>query len=166
MKEKLRTISLGFILLMLTFNLFADDLNQEETFFINSCEKGNMQSCMTLGQNYAAGTYRGIQEKRNFTQSFKYLLKACDGGILRSCNFAAHSYFTGLGATQNYIKAKSLYEKSCTDDELSGCNSLAKMYEKGLGVKADYNKANVIYKKICLSRYDNSSSNKLNTQSK
>ena len=166
MKEKLRTISLGFILLVLTSNLFADDPNQEETFFINSCENGNMQSCMTLGQNYAAGTYREIQEKRNFTKAFKYLLKACDGGILRSCNFAAHSYFTGLGATQNYIKAKSLYEKSCTDDELSGCNSLAKMYEKGLGVKADYNKANVIYKKICLSRYDNSSCNKLNTQSK
>ena len=166
MKERLHTMFLGFILLVLTSNLFADDLNQEETFFIKSCEKGNMQSCMTLGQNYAAGTYRGIQEKRNFTKAFKYLLKACDGGILRSCNFAAHSYFTGLGATQDYIKAKSLYEKSCTDDELSGCLSLATMYEKGLGVKTDHNTANKIYKRMCLSGYDDSSCNKLNTKSK
>lgn len=119
-----------------------DDNSSAAHYYHKGCELDNIYSCGDLGIYYVLA--------KNYTQAFKFLTKACDGGIMSTCDLLGSLYENGQGVKQDGAKALELYIKTCKNNLGFGCESAAKIYYFGeAGMAKDYTKARSYFAKAC-----------------
>lgn len=97
------------------------------------CEKGNAQSCDTLGYMFSSGT--GVT--RNDAEAAQLFKRACDAGFANGCFNQGVSLEAGLGVGKNEAGAFPLYEKACGDGSALGCSAASGLLFYGRGVAKD-----------------------------
>ncbi len=129
------------IVAVVTFNsatLFAES-NDE---LITQCnDKNDVDACLEVAEKY-------VNDSDNIN-AFKYITKACDGGMMAACLAQGSLYKAGTGVKQSSKKAINSYSKVCNNKEMIGCVLIGSMYEYGEGVEIDFNKALQHYKLAC-----------------
>lgn len=133
--------------------LYADiqsDLNKGFEFY----EKKEYSDALKIFQpladqgNISAQHYLGIMHyygqgvKKDFTKSFKWLLKAAEQGDRGYAEYyVGLMYFNGQGTTKNYLEATKWYTKSAEQNISESQFNLASMYYEGQGIQKDYTNA-------------------------
>ena len=108
-------------LILLSFNLYADDLEDA----LKAYKSGDKQKAIQL------------------------YTKTCDGNDRRGCYGLGLLYSTGEGVKQDKQKAAQLFTKACDGNDRRGCFTLGFLYSKGVGVKQDKSIAKKLFGKAC-----------------
>lgn len=77
------------------------------------CDRGEADSCGSLGSSYENGTGAFIQD---FGRAAKFYDRACVGGQLHSCTALGDLYEAGRGVPKDHAKATSLWKRACDPD--------------------------------------------------
>ncbi len=118
--------------------LLAESNNE----LITQCdEENNVDACLEVAEKYTNDS--------DYINAFKYITKACDGGMMAACLAQGSLYQEGIGVKQSSKKAINSYSKVCNNKEMIGCVLIGSMYEYGEGVEIDFNKALQHYKLAC-----------------
>lgn len=97
------------------------------------CEKGNAQSCDTMGYMFSSGS--GVT--RNDAEAAGLFKRACDGGFPNGCLNHGVMLENGLGVAKDEGAALGLYEKACGDGNALGCSAASTLLFYGRGGQKD-----------------------------
>lgn len=97
------------------------------------CEKGNAQSCDTLGIMFALG--QGVTQSHD--EAAKLFAKACEAGWANACFNLGIAFENGRGAPKDAGKAVKLYAAACKEGLAVGCSSAGRSVLWGMGVQKD-----------------------------
>jgi TPR repeat protein len=108
-----------------------------------ACNSGDFAVCDRLGDIYGGSTIA----LRDDAKSMASYVRACDGGLMKSCGNAAYHIFTIEG--QNSAPAARYLDRGCSGGNDEACISLADVLAAGGPVPADPPRAAEIYARIC-----------------
>jgi hypothetical protein len=136
-------------ILYLSLLASIDELNDPTDFYIqlqvaefdSECVMGNAESCRKLGLDYKI--------IGNFSKSFEFYEKACQGNDAQGCEGLASIYEEGIGIQKDYSKALIYYKKACEKNLAIGCVEAGDIYKNGKGLQQDINQARFFYEKAC-----------------
>jgi hypothetical protein len=83
----------------------------------SQCEKGNAQSCDTLGYMFWKGT--GVA--KNDAQAAQLFKHACDSGFANGCYNQGFRLAYDPHVARDEVAALALFEKACAGGSASGC---------------------------------------------
>jgi TPR repeat protein len=112
-----------------------------------SCNGGNMQDCVNLGDMYAAG--RNVA--KDGPRAAALFKQGCDSGEMRGCYQLARTYATGDGVPKDEERGAMLFQQMCDRGGMTGCMGLGEMYATGRGVPKDEPRATVLFEQVCKS---------------
>jgi len=75
--------------------------------------------------------------------------RACDAGVMQSCDALGLRYEAGLEVTQDLERAVGLFQTACDGELMLGCSHLGSMYRAGMGVGQDLSTAVSLYRRAC-----------------
>jgi len=107
-------------------------------------------SCQLAGQLALGlfGSETDIKAVRP-TEGVQFLEKACEVGMLDSCEILHQVLLKGMASVpKDEKKALSLAEKCCDLDSLPGCYAAYDMHRKGIGTEKNTDKASKYKKKL------------------
>ncbi len=113
------------------------------------CQKGDTQSCGSLGLLYEAGTVVG----KDLTRAAGLYGQACEGGYPPSCAKLGFLTQMGTGTPKDLARAVELYARACTAVETNGCDNLGFMYRNGMGVEKDEARSVALFQQSCDAGY-------------
>ena len=123
------------------------DLKKAEQLYRQACERGEGQSCHTLGVWYKLGQ-NGLP--RDAAQVLAFLGKACQaqfgGG---ACDMLGEMYETGDLVARDEAKAVAYFHRACETNSQLGCLKLGDRYETGRGVPKDEKRAAGYWDQLC-----------------
>jgi len=128
----------------------AGDFKTAREIFLPMAEEGEHEAQYALGVMYqdgdglakdeiqAARWYReaAIQDHHWAQHAVAWLTKAAHAGVAAAQHNLAQAYETGLGAKQDYTKARDWYTKAAKQKYVSSYIKLGAMHERGLGEEA------------------------------
>ncbi len=115
----------------------------KEKFLKDSCDKGELESCVELGMLYDKNAPQDIAKIMGLYE------KACKGENGWGCLSLGVLYARRI---EDATKAKLFYEKSCEYGQKIACFGLAEAYEYGdeaFGIQKNLQKSVVFYEKSC-----------------
>jgi TPR repeat protein len=80
-------------------------------------------------------------------EAFALFQAGTEHGDAASMNYLGFAYYSGVGVTQDYVKAREWYEKAAGKDYADAIYNLGLLYQNGQGVAQDYDKARELYEK-------------------
>ena len=111
------------------------------------CGTGDLRACHNLGRELS-----GLEGSRkvppDHERAVRVFRKACDGGLLPSCNSLAALAMQG-GSGIDKAQAEAAFRKSCDAEDYTGCVNLAVMYLRGDGVARDPAQAASLNQRAC-----------------
>lgn len=119
------------------------------------CNKGESESCLTLGLMYERATGVSKDEVR----AASLFQQACDQGNGAACNALGAMYEQGRGGKIDAEKARTRYERACSLSNMQGCNALAIQLSTGSGGPPDKARAFQLYQRACEGGYPNGCAN-------
>lgn len=110
------------------------------------CERGEMASCVELGNMYALG--EGVE--RDYHTAATFYRRGCRAEMPEACHWLARLHFGGfLGGEPDLHEAAALYQQACDADFFSSCHALAGLYENGFGVPLNFELAAAMHRVLC-----------------
>jgi hypothetical protein len=94
------------------------------------CERGNAESCDTLGVMYRFS----IRVRQDLPRAAALFHQGCDRGSQAACNSFALALLDGRGVPKNVDQAITLFQKACDAGRLAACSNLALAYDGKHGV--------------------------------
>ena len=101
-------------------------LNEQADDAEKKCDKGDAESCATIGGAYLLG--KGGKEKDE-TKGLALVKKACDGKSAFGCEIYGRALDEGKGIAPDKEGAKSYFKQSCDLGGAGGCRALALQME-------------------------------------
>jgi TPR repeat protein len=106
------------------------------------CEKGNSESCATLG-------VERLKANQDVANATKLLERSCAAGVGLGCNGLGVVAAKGIGRTADFAEALKSYSRACDLGYVRACYNVASAHAEGQGVPADKAKAEPIYARAC-----------------
>jgi len=137
-------------LCMSAFFLFACEEpivpnDPQNAAFYQSCQSGNWQSCVALGENYEHGNRVGWQPER----AIALYEKACSAGYADGCQHAGMFLETGHALLQPDFKRATKYlHMACDANFLRSCVELGNLYHNG-PIHHNQRRAIRLYERAC-----------------
>lgn len=101
------------------------------------CEKGNAESCNTLGVMFVVG--EGVAT--NKAEAAQLFAKSCDSGLAAACGNVGFLKLNGDGVPKDAAGALTSFVKACGDGHATSCTAAAKQLFFARGVPKDENRA-------------------------
>ncbi|MEP0648253.1 tetratricopeptide repeat protein [Parvibaculum sp.] len=118
----------------------TDDEQVTLDLLSKACEGGAIEECY--------GTALQLYQIRP-EQAARHWTKSCESGNAYGCSNLGLMYRTGLGVTQDFVRAAELFQQACEEGYAGGCTNLGVMYQSAKGVTQDFVRAAELYQQAC-----------------
>lgn len=109
--------------------------------FTKACEAGDMLGCARQGKLHYIN--------REGKSAMAMTKKACSGGAIEGCLYLGKLYQEGIGAKQNFEKARKYFQAACDGEEMVACSNLGVMVMRGEGGSKNAARAKELLQMAC-----------------